>query len=291
MTSKDKWADWMQVGDRYFQEGHYCEALSAYTNGVQINPSNPLLLSKKGNTLYMLQQYEAADLCYAEALNNSNAIVIVYEYVLEHSNDVEDNLWWLQEVLYSQHQLEIIDEGLVRIVHQVGQEVLEQVNRSTMNKNQSFSWNPFLDMILKHLGIPSAGSFLGLVRLLQQNVSQKSAGILQKKPVSKMTWQQFELFIQWFFEKQGYRVQKTKKSGDQGADLILEQPGERVVVQVKKRKKLRGTKQYRKFLLLLGSTKLTEQSSSPPPNSANPLWNLPTGLVSNSGIGNGFSRR
>ena len=58
----------------------------------------------------------------------------------------------------------------------------------------------------------------------------------------KMTWQQFELFLQLFFEKQGYHVRKTKKSHDQGADLILERPGERVVVQAKKQKKTTGNK-------------------------------------------------
>lgn len=228
-------------GDRYYQEGNFCEALSAYTLELQRNPSDTILLSKKGNTLYMLQQYEAADLCYAEALNKSNAVVIVYEYVLEYANDVEANLCWLQGQLYSKHQLDIIPEGLVRIVHEVEQEIFEQVNRSTTNQNQSFSWNPFLDIILEQMGIPS-GSFLGLVRLLQENVPQKSTGLLQKKPVAKMTWQQFELFIQWFFEQKGYQVQKTKKTGDQGADLILERPGERVVVQIKKRKKTTGNK-------------------------------------------------
>jgi HJR/Mrr/RecB family endonuclease len=58
----------------------------------------------------------------------------------------------------------------------------------------------------------------------------------------KMTWQQFELFLQLFFEKQGYHISKTKKSHDQGANMILECTGERVVVQTKKRKKTTGNK-------------------------------------------------
>ena len=123
--SEDIWSDWMQDADRYYQEGAYCEALNAYTIGLQMNPNNPLLLSKKGNTLYMLQQYEAADLVYAEALNNSNAVVIVYEYILEYSNNVEANLWWLQDLLHSQYQVEILYEGLARVVHQMEQEIVE----------------------------------------------------------------------------------------------------------------------------------------------------------------------
>jgi tetratricopeptide (TPR) repeat protein len=125
VTPEDIWSDWMQDGDRYYQERVYCEALNAYTIGLQINPNNPLLLSKKGNTLYMLQQYETAYLVYAEALNNSNVVVIVYEYILEYSNNVEANLWWLQDLLHSQYQVEILYEGLARVVHQMEQEIVE----------------------------------------------------------------------------------------------------------------------------------------------------------------------
>jgi hypothetical protein len=196
--------------------------------------------------LYCLQQYEEADLCYSEALKTSNAVILLYEYVLEYANDIEGDLGWLQELLSSQYQVEIIIEGLIRVIHQTEQEVLEQVNRSTMNRTQSFTWEPYVNMLLKQDGIRSAGSFLGLARLPQQNVPQKPLGILQKKPVMKMTWQQFELFLQWFFEHQGYQLSKSKKSHDQGADRILERAGERVVVQAKKQKKTTVNKAVQK---------------------------------------------
>jgi len=35
MTPGDNWLYCMQEGDRYYQEGYYCEALSSYTNGLQ----------------------------------------------------------------------------------------------------------------------------------------------------------------------------------------------------------------------------------------------------------------
>jgi tetratricopeptide (TPR) repeat protein len=242
MTPGNNWLSWMQEGDHYYQKGSYCEALSSYIQGLQMDPSNSLLLSKKGNTLYWLQQYEAADLSYAEALQKNNAVVLVYNYVLEHTDNLEGNLGWLQDVLHAQYQIEIISEGLTRVVHQVEQEILEQVNDSTTHRNHSFSWEPAVNMMLKQVGVPFAGSFLGLIRQLQRDIPQKSIGILRKKPVMKMTWQQFELFLLSFFEKQGYHVRKTKKSHDQGADLILERAGERVVVQAKKRKKTTGNK-------------------------------------------------
>jgi HJR/Mrr/RecB family endonuclease len=114
------------------------------------------------------------------------------------------------------------------------------VNHSTISPNQSFHWTPFLDKILKNLGIPYASSLINIGRLIQQNKTQKNVGLLQKKPINRMTWQQFELFLQWFFEQQGYKVRKTKKSGDQGADLVLEKLGIKTVIQIKKRKKTTG---------------------------------------------------
>ena len=51
---------WIQDGDKYFQEGNYCKALIVYTNVLENDPSNPMLLSKKGNALFMLQQYNAS---------------------------------------------------------------------------------------------------------------------------------------------------------------------------------------------------------------------------------------
>jgi len=156
MTPGNNWSSWMQEGDRYYQEGCYCEALSFYTTGLQMDPSNSLLLSKKGNALYRMRQYDAADLSYVEALKTSNAVVLVYEYVLEYADNLEGNLGWLQDVLHSRYQVEIMPEGLTRVVHQVEREVLEPVNDSMTHRNHSFSWKPYIDLMLKQVGIPSA---------------------------------------------------------------------------------------------------------------------------------------
>ncbi len=57
-----------------------------------------------------------------------------------------------------------------------------------------------------------------------------------------MSWQQFENFLQNFFEKKGYQVIRTKKSHDYGCDLILKKSGENTVIQAKKRKATIGVK-------------------------------------------------
>lgn len=52
--------------------------------------------------------------------------------------------------------------------------------------------------------------------------------------IDKMTGEQFEIYCKGLFEKQGYRVSTTKRSGDFGADLILESNRKKIVVQVKR---------------------------------------------------------
>jgi len=47
----------------------------------------------------------------------------------------------------------------------------------------------------------------------------------------------FEKFLVNLYVEMGYRVEHTKLSGDQGADLIISKNGERSVVQAKKHSK------------------------------------------------------
>lgn len=49
-----------------------------------------------------------------------------------------------------------------------------------------------------------------------------------------ITGHKFEHFLKTLFEKMGYRVEQTKLSQDQGADLIISKFGEKIVVQAKR---------------------------------------------------------
>jgi restriction system protein len=51
--------------------------------------------------------------------------------------------------------------------------------------------------------------------------------------VDNMDGYEFENFIGSLYEKMGYLVEQTPKSGDQGADLIITKFGERTAVQTK----------------------------------------------------------
>lgn len=57
--------------------------------------------------------------------------------------------------------------------------------------------------------------------------------ILQIDDVDMMTGYEFEGFVSLLFEKMGYQSTVTKKSGDQGIDVILEKNGIKIGVQTK----------------------------------------------------------
>ena len=49
-----------------------------------------------------------------------------------------------------------------------------------------------------------------------------------------MSGYHFEELCRELFEKKGYKATKTKSTGDQGADVILEKDGEKIAVQSKR---------------------------------------------------------
>lgn len=62
------------------------------------------------------------------------------------------------------------------------------------------------------------------------------------KYIDIMSGQQFETFLTWLFSELGFRVEKTKKGSDQGADLILNYKLTQIAVQVKRWGKKVGNK-------------------------------------------------
>ena len=56
------------------------------------------------------------------------------------------------------------------------------------------------------------------------------------RKIDRMSGEQFEQWLKCYFEKAGYRVKTTAKSGDYGADLILTKRGRKIVVQAKRYK-------------------------------------------------------
>ena len=58
-------------------------------------------------------------------------------------------------------------------------------------------------------------------------------GDLSWQEIKSMPGLEFEGFVERLFDEMGYDAWQTKKSGDQGADVIAEKVGEKVAVQAK----------------------------------------------------------
>lgn len=77
---------------------------------------------------------------------------------------------------------------------------------------------------------------IGASKLYHQYKLSK-AGIYE---VDKMSGQDFENFLMSLFQRLGYKVQHTGKTGDLGSDLIIEMDGIRTAVQAKRYKQRVG---------------------------------------------------
>lgn len=67
----------------------------------------------------------------------------------------------------------------------------------------------------------------------------KKSGIAD---IDKMDGVQFEKYLGYLYQAQGYKAQVTKAAGDYGADLILQKDGKKIVVQAKRYSKNVGIK-------------------------------------------------
>jgi HJR/Mrr/RecB family endonuclease len=71
-------------------------------------------------------------------------------------------------------------------------------------------------------------------RLLKGDLSREKEQEIDKYSFDRITTgYEFEVYLQTIFRKMGYEVEVTKKSNDQGGDLIIEKDRERTVVQAK----------------------------------------------------------
>jgi restriction system protein len=126
---------------------------------------------------------------------------------------------------------QIFDDMMVELAMKLigGSTVLLIMNIVFFNKNglNLFgAWlNPLLILIIivasAGLGIHFANIKLKLERANINEIDQMSGGT-------------FERYLEQFFKKRGWKVQRTGGQGDYGADLILESATKKVVVQAKR---------------------------------------------------------
>jgi HJR/Mrr/RecB family endonuclease len=81
-----------------------------------------------------------------------------------------------------------------------------------------------------------------LVYLFRKTLPTNTTITFLGKSLKQLTGAQFEQFLQWFFEHQGYQVTRLKTTHDKGVDLLLQKSGIEIAVQAKRRQKTCGIK-------------------------------------------------
>ena len=77
------------------------------------------------------------------------------------------------------------------------------------------------------------------VKRIQNKKLLLSSNILE---IDRMDGFQFEKYLKVLFEKQGFKVEKTKNRSDYGADLVMKNGSKKIVVQAKRYTKAVGIK-------------------------------------------------
>lgn len=86
--------------------------------------------------------------------------------------------------------------------------------------------------------------------IMYQNIQKKKKQLLASGiyEIDGMKGEQFEEYLKLLYQKMGYSVSTTPRSGDFGADLILHKDGQKIVVQVKRYSKSVGIKAVQEII-------------------------------------------
>lgn len=66
--------------------------------------------------------------------------------------------------------------------------------------------------------------------------------------IDNMTGEQFEIYLKYYFQKLGYKVELTSRRSDYGADLILKKDDEVIVIQAKRYSKAVGIRAVQEII-------------------------------------------
>jgi restriction system protein len=93
--------------------------------------------------------------------------------------------------------------------------------------------NPGAITLVATILVVAGGTLVGF-RLWRWRRRRRWVYGVEMAQIDEMSGHQFERAMGEIFRKQGFEVEVTKGSGDQGADLILQSKGRRIVVQTKR---------------------------------------------------------
>jgi restriction system protein len=257
MTCND--STWLKKGDSYYRKGRFYEAIDYYNLGLQENPYNTILQTKKGNALYRLGYIRQANGCFYLATTQAGAYEQLRRHVYQHYNNISRNLRNVQQMLKSRYNIPILQNPLKKFLISLKSQIKDQKEREEFEEfkkeipyRNRILLADYIECYLKHYGsdyknhIPRFHQFLqekyyDLTSSELENIIRKQKNKMEKpawgkqKSIDLMTGREFEEYLESLFKQHGYRVTMTKHN-DQGADLVIERYGELTVVQAKRRK-------------------------------------------------------
>ncbi len=98
----------------------------------------------------------------------------------------------------------------------------------------------------------------GAVKFVKTVVKKQRLAKAGMREIDVMDGESFEVFLETLFERQGYKVHRTRYQGDFGADLVLSKAGVKTVVQAKRASNNVGVKAVQEVLGAKGYYKATE---------------------------------
>jgi len=229
----------------------------------------------QGNTCFLAGKHNQAIPYYYNALRESGALQSVVRYVQKNQDNLQEDQETLRELLKQKYHITLIHGALPVILigiqkqleHSENEQACQLLKKKILSKNPK-TLEQYIDALLEHSEIPSWQEIGFVSQLLQehgfnydecdvsklcydrlrtQELRRFEHSLLEKKPgrfsdIDTMTGSEFEEYLEDFFIKSGYRVERRKHSHEQGLDLLLERQGERTAVQVKRYRKPVGNK-------------------------------------------------
>lgn len=203
-----------------------------------------------------------------EELNQKNQLLHWYMFGNQQEENVIDEIVALAEVIKKKYYLNINKKKMGKILKFYFSESryskFVQKFKGVKKKPPEF----YADIYLNLYGEDIEGNLDSLLRLMKEKFygwgRSKLLKVLEKRKKEeklnrfeerlnaekdsvisdpeKLTGYEFEKFLKRLFELMGYKVELTKQSQDQGADLIIEKFGERTAVQAKRHKSKVGNR-------------------------------------------------
>jgi restriction system protein len=251
-------------GDKCYKEKNYIGALYWYKQGLIKNPHNIKLKICKANTLFNLFNVNEAMKIYYEAITKAKKLKVFQNLINKTHRGEHIDFKKFTDRLHKKHNLMIKEEALSQIMGYIIRKKFEKDSENQYNifkkhfniKSSRNIYDIIDEFVLKygrntpyfiywfHQMCLEKGYHLDFYQMnwLIQERKRFWDAIYYRNPsmmffvniIDRMTGEEFEKIIKQIFEKYGYNARLTKKSKDQGGDLIADNYFESIAIQCKR---------------------------------------------------------